>query len=413
MRKRITITASICMMILMLSSASAFADAGEYQTGIPALTFGSYEIPAYDGDLAEEINGGLPAFTAEELYSDPYVHYGDLDALGRCTAAESLLSEGLMPTGARGSISSVKPSGWVQAKYDLVPGGWLWNRCHLIGWQLAGADENTLSKSELAKDLITGTRYLNVGEGGSGMVGYENEVAGYLKEDPENEVAYRVTPVFAEDNLVAYGVLMEGQSVSSNDVEFCSFCYNVQPEIAINYATGESRLASALPENTPISECRVTVGEKIAYNGSERRVSVEVRDGDKVLTEGVDYETVWRSNTLPGKASVTIAGIGAYKGSTVYNFMVVPAKAKIRKLSSDSGSIRVEAKKEEGVSGYQYAWRIGSKGWSKASVNRNVRILRGLKNGSTYQVKVRAYKKIDGERWYGKWSTVSKVRVRK
>lgn len=168
-----------------------------------------------------------------------------------------------MPTGSRGNISSVYPTGWVQKSYDVVSGKYLYNRCHLIGWQLAGADLNNLTKEELAKDLITGTRYLNVGTGGTGMVGYENEVASYLKEDADNEVAYRVTPVFAEDNLVAYGVLMEGQSVASNDIEFCAFCYNVQPEIAIDYETGKSKLSAALPDSKNIYyECEITVGEK-------------------------------------------------------------------------------------------------------------------------------------------------------
>ena len=175
------------------------AFAGEYQTTIDAFSYGNYIVPAYDGDPSEPVNGNLPAFSSEELNAAPYVYYGDLDALGRCTTASSLLSSSLMPTWKRGSISSVKPTGWVQKQYDVVSGKNLYNRCHLIGWQLAGADLTSLTKEELTKDLITGTRYLNVGTGGTGMVGYENEVAGYLKEDAENEVAYRVTTVFAED----------------------------------------------------------------------------------------------------------------------------------------------------------------------------------------------------------------------
>ena len=400
------------MVLMLLMAAPAFA--GEYQTTIDAFTYGNYSIPAYDGEPSEEVNGNLPAFSSDELSTAPYVHYGDLDALGRCTAASSLLSSSLMPTGSRGSISSVYPTGWVQASYDIVPGKYLYNRCHLIGWQLAGADLNNLTKEELAKDLITGTRFLNVGTGGTGMVGYENDVASYLKEDEDNEVAYRVTPVFAEENLVAYGVLMEGQSVASNEIEFCAFCYNVQPEIAIDYETGESMPAAGVPENKEIGSCVIEVGEKAVYTGGQVMVPVTITDGDRVLTEGVDYETVWKSNMLPGKASVSIAGVGSYKGAVTYNFMIVPAKGKVAKVQANgSGAIRIQAKKQEGVSGYQYGWRLPGKKWTKSSVNRNVRIVNGLKGGKTYQVSVRAYKKIDGKNWYGEWSDVRTVKVKK
>ena len=403
-----------CIVLLLAFIASTTpAFAGDYETTINAFSYGNYEIPAYDGDPSEEVNGNLPTFSAEELYAEPYVYYGDLDELGRCTTASSLLNVSLMPTGSRGSISSVTPSGWVQAQYDIVPGKWLYNRCHLIGWQLAGADLNNLPKEELAKDLITGTRFLNVGTGGNGMVGYENEVAQYLKEDDENEVAYRVTPVFGGNNLVAYGVLMEGQSVASNDVEFCAFCYNVQPEIAIDYETGASMLAAGVEENTEISSCQISIGEKAVYNGTERRVEIMITDGDKVLTEGVDYETVWQANTFPGEATVTIAGVGSYRGAVMYRFIIVPARAKIvRAQAYSSRTIRVETMKQEKVSGFQYAWRIKGKGWKKSATNRNVRIIRGLKAGKIYQVKARAFKKIDGQDWYGRWSKVKKVRVR-
>ena len=401
----------LLLLVFIITTVPAFA--GTYETTIDAFSYGNYEIPAYDGDPSEVVNGNLPTFSAEELYADPYVYYGDLDELGRCTPASSLLNVSLMPTGSRGSISSVYPSGWEQAKYDIVPGNWLYNRCHLIGWQLTGADLNSLPKAELAKNLITGTRFLNVGTGDSGMVGYENEVAHYLREDDENEVAYRVTPVFGENNLVAYGVLMEGQSVASNDVEFCAFCYNVQPEIAIDYETGKSMLAAGLDGNTEISSCQIIVGEKAVYNGSECRVKITVMDGDKVLAEGVDYETVWQANTFPGKATVTIAGVGSYRGAVMYRFNIVPARAKLVKVQAyGSKTIRAETRKQERVSGFQYAWRIKGKAWKKSATNRNVRIIRSLKKGKIYQVKARAFKKIDGKNWYGKWSKVKKVRVR-
>ena len=401
------------LVLTLLMAAPAFA--GEYQTTIDAFTYGPYSVPAYDGDPSEEVNGNLPTFDSSELHADPYVYYGDLDSLGRCTTASSLLSQSLMPTWKRGSISSVYPSGWEQESYDVVPGKYLYNRCHLIGWQLAGADLTYLPKEELARDLITGTRYLNVGIGGTGMVGYENEVASYLKEDADNEVAYRVTPVFAEDNLVAYGVLMEGQSVASNDIEFCAFCYNVQPEIAIDYETGKSKLSAALPESKNIyNECEITVGEKTVIKNGVGKVGVTVRDGDKILQEGLDYELEWKWNKQPGQGVVTIVGIGSYSGYSKHYFIIVPAKAKIAKAKNNAAkSIRIQVVKQKGVSGYQYAWRVKGKTWKKSSVNKNVRIVKNLKKGKTYQVKVRVYKKINGKNWYGKWSTVKNVKVKK
>lgn len=396
----------------MLSSLGGPAFAGEFETTVDAFSYGPYEIPAYDGDPSEEVNGNLPTFNAEELTEEPAVYYGELDELGRCTPAFAELNKSLMPTGQRGSISSVYPSGWVQASYDLVPAKWLYNRCHLIGWQLTGADLNTLTKAELSKNLITGTRYLNVGEGSTGMVGYENEVAAYLREDEENFVSYRVSPVFFENDLVARGVLMEGQSVASNDIEFCVFCYNVQPEIAIDYETGESRLAAAIEENTLISDCQITVGEKAVYSGSELTVPITVMDGEALLQEGLDYQVVFSDNTLPGRATVRIAGVGAYKGLVTMHFVIAPKKAAIRSLKPAKKAIRVEVKKQAGVSGYQFAYRLKGKKYKKLDNNRNVRILKKLKPRTKNQVKVRAYKKIDGNRVYGSWSKVKTVRTK-
>ena len=131
----------------------------------------------------------------------------------------------------RGSISSINPSGWKQAKYEGISGGWLWNRCHLIGWQLSAENANR-------ENLITGTRYLNI----EGMLPFENLVADYVQET-KNHVMYRVTPLFDGDNLVAHGVLMEGWSVEDEGegVQFCVYAYNAQPGILIDYQTGDSR----------------------------------------------------------------------------------------------------------------------------------------------------------------------------
>lgn len=184
--------------------------------------------------VSEVLNNNIPYFTAEEITTESYEFYSELDALDRCGVVMACVGQDLMPTDERGSINSVTPSGWVQAKYDtsLVNGGYLYNRAHLIGWQLTGENANE-------RNLITGTRYFNV----DGMLPFENMVADYIKETG-NHVMYRVTPDFKGNNLVATGVIMEAYSVedSGEGIEFCVYVYNYQPGIIIDYATGESRL---------------------------------------------------------------------------------------------------------------------------------------------------------------------------
>ena len=168
------------------------------------------------------------------MTSESFEYYSDLDELGRCGTAYSSVGTDLMPTEKRGSISKVKPSGWQVSKYDFVDGKYLYNRCHLIGYQLTAENANE-------KNLITGTRYLNV----DGMLPFENLVADYVKET-ENHVLYRVTPVFEGNNLVASGVLMEAESVedAGDGVEYCVYVYNVQPGVEIDYATGENHTSN-------------------------------------------------------------------------------------------------------------------------------------------------------------------------
>ena len=193
-------------------------------------TFDFSDIPAYAGQPYISVNDNIPFFTDEELSSTSYETYGELDYLGRCTTCVASVGVDLMPTEERGNIGSVKPTGWHTVKYDFVDGKYLYNRCHLIGYQLTGENANE-------KNLITGTRYLNI----EGMLPFENMVADYVKET-KNHVMYRVTPVFDGENLLAAGVLMEGKSVEDNGdgVLFCVFAYNVQPGVTIDYATGES-----------------------------------------------------------------------------------------------------------------------------------------------------------------------------
>ncbi len=190
----------------------------------------SETIPEYSDSPYVEINGNIPYFTDEELTTTAFELYSELDALGRCGAGYANICQEIMPTEERGSIGMVKPTGWHTVKYDCIADRYLYNRCHLIGYQLAGENANE-------KDLITGTRYLNV----DGMLPFENEVADYVKETG-NHVLYRVTPIFEGDNLVASGVVMEAKSVEDNGegVQFNVYCYNVQPGVNIDYATGES-----------------------------------------------------------------------------------------------------------------------------------------------------------------------------
>ena len=191
------------------------------------------DIPAYAGEPFVLLNGGQPDFTPEELTVNSYETYGELDELGRCTVAEACVGRDLMPTEKRGEIGSVRPTGWHSVRYDFVDGGSLYNRCHLIGFQLTGENAND-------RNLITGTRYLNT----QGMLPFENLIADYVQET-DNHVLYRVTPIFDGDDLVASGVVMEAQSVEDGGegVSFNVYAYNVQPGVEIDYATGESALA--------------------------------------------------------------------------------------------------------------------------------------------------------------------------
>ncbi len=189
------------------------------------------EIPEFSGEAYVAVNGNVPFFRPEEITTESYEEYAELDDLGRCGVTMACIGIDIMPTEDRGEIGSVKPSGWQSVKYDIVEGKYLYNRCHLIGFQLAGENANR-------QNLITGTRYLNI----EGMLPFENLVADYVQET-KNHVLYRVTPLFEGDNLVAHGVLMEGYSVEDEGegVLFCVYAYNAQPGIIIDYATGDSR----------------------------------------------------------------------------------------------------------------------------------------------------------------------------
>ena len=199
-------------------------------TGEGTSAFSLREIPAYSGTPYTEVNGNQPYFTEEELTTQSFETYSELDSLGRCGVAYANVGQDLMPTEPRGEIGAVKPTGWHLVKYDNVDGKYLYNRCHLIAYMLAAENANP-------QNLITGTRYLNV----QGMLPFETKVCDYVK-NTGNHVLYRVTPIFDGDNLLVDGVLMEAYSVedAGEGICFCVFAYNVQPGIGIDYATGDN-----------------------------------------------------------------------------------------------------------------------------------------------------------------------------
>ena len=196
-------------------------------------TFNLQDVPPYSDTPFVSINNNCPFFQLTDYPSDSFDYYSPLDDLGRCGECMACIGLDLMPTGARESIGMIKPSGWQLVRYDgIVDGNYLFNRCHLIGYQLTGENANL-------SNLITGTRYLNV----VSMLHFENLTAEYIRATG-NHVLYRVTPCFEGDNLLATGVLMEAESVEDNGtgLMFNVFCYNIQPQIFINYSTGETHL---------------------------------------------------------------------------------------------------------------------------------------------------------------------------
>lgn len=233
------------VIIVSISASSTFAatTANAQKVKQNQTLFDPKSVPKYDKQPYVEVNKNQPYFTgAEKKKTTSFETYSKLDSLGRCGVAYANLSKDLMPTEERGNIGMVKPSGWHTVKYnDLIDGNYLYNRCHLIGYQLAGENANV-------KNLITGTRYLNI----EGMLPFEDKVTEYINKTG-NHVLYRITPEFTGNNLVADGVLMEAYSVEDKGKGICFnvYCYNVQPGIMINYATGDSsRYPNCCPSTT-------------------------------------------------------------------------------------------------------------------------------------------------------------------
>lgn len=259
---------SILSAALILSACAPFDSAstdagGGFGSGeIRAESCDSVsEVPDYSGDPYVEINDNQPEFTEEELTVTAYEEYSSLDELGRCGVAEACIGEELMPTEKRGDISVVIPSGWENQEYDIVEGGYLYNRCHLIGYQLTGENANE-------ENLITGTRYMNT----EGMLPFENLVADYVKET-ENHVMYRVTPIFEGEDLVASGVQMEAESVEDGGEAICFnvYVYNVQPDIVIDYATGDNWKAEEEDAGAGSREAQESEEETYVLNTNTRK----------------------------------------------------------------------------------------------------------------------------------------------
>ena len=201
---------------------------------INQISYSLEEVPEYTGEDYVIIDNNVPSFTEEDYTTDSFETYSDLDYLDRCGPAYANVSRETMPTEERGQIGMIKPSGWHTVKYDIVDGKYLYNRCHLIGYQLTGENANE-------KNLITCTRQMNA----ETMLEFENKVADYVKET-NNHVLYRVTPIFKGDNLLASGVQMEAYSVEDNGkgISFNVYVYNVQDGITIDYKTGDSKLSN-------------------------------------------------------------------------------------------------------------------------------------------------------------------------
>lgn len=247
-----------------------------------ASAFNAADVPAYSGKPYTAVNNNEPYFTSDDLTTEAFENYSELDALGRCGAAYANVCLETMPTEKRGSISEVKPTGWHSVKYDNVDGKSLYNRCHLIGYQLTAENANQ-------QNLITGTRYLNV----DGMLPFENMVADYVKET-DNHVLYRVTPIFTGDNLVADGVLMEGYSVEDegDGICFCVYAYNIQPGITIDYATGDSWLSSESGNSDSSSSGNSAVSQSAADKSGTQQAAVQtesVKETSAPVSTGTEY----------------------------------------------------------------------------------------------------------------------------
>jgi len=255
-------------------------DTTEETTETEKIEYITDEIPEYSGTKIIELNNNVPNFNVSDADTE-FETYSELDELGRCGVAYANITINTMPTEERGEIGHIKPSGWHTVKYNgVVDGNYLYNRCHLIAFCLAGENDNKLN-------LVTGTRSFNV----DSMYYYEEMVLNYMKENPNNRVLYRVTPIYVGDELVCRGVQMEGLSIEDDTICFNVFCYNVQDGVIIDYATGESRLENETVEE-PTSTETSYVGDGTIY--------IINTDTMKIHTEDCRYADSDNTETFNG-----------------------------------------------------------------------------------------------------------------
>ena len=266
---------AVLAIIALLFAVGCFLGRGSQAASsveAASLGFSLADVPAYSGSPSVEVNGNVPFFDEDYFEKDQFELYSKLDRLGRCGQAYVMVGPETMPTEPRGSIGMVRPSGWKTKSYEWIDGGYLFNRCHLVAFALAGENDNPLN-------LITGTRSMNT----QGMLPFEERVAAYI-DATGNHVLYRVTPFFEGDDLVASGVLMEAESVEDGGegVEFCVWCYNVEPGVVIDYATGESRPGDPVTEGNS-SGAAVSRAEDAEPGKAESDAATEPsREGDGV-----------------------------------------------------------------------------------------------------------------------------------
>lgn len=408
MKRFTSVLIALCTLWVALT-VPLCAFAGAFTETVAAFTYGAYEIPAYDGDYYEELNSGEPGFTDAELNQNIYESYGKLDSKGRVTACTANIDKTLMPAQGekRESISSVYPTGWVQKQYSFVNQKYLYNRSHIIAFQLTGENANW-------NNLMTGTRSFNY----YGMLPFENAVADYVKADDENNVLYRVTPVFRGENLLASGVIMEAESVDDlgASVKFCVFVYNVEPGVSIDYTTGDNVESGGTID---ISHAYITLSKyKYTYTAQYIRPAVKV-ENNRLLLPRDAYTVKYTNNKYVGTAKVTVTGKGTYAGSKSYTFKILPKGTSITKLTPYKKALTVKWKKQSTqTTGYQIqlctakSFKSGVKSYTVKNHQTLSRKITGLKAKKRYYVRVRTYKTVSGKKYYSSWSKVKYAKTR-
>lgn len=292
MNKKIIAIISIILVLLLtfsgcggsLFNGDIFPEIDDIGTSVENTIVSLDDIPEYSGSPYVAINDNQPSFTEDDYTTEAFEEYAKLDYLGRCGVTFACVGVEIMPTEKRGDIGMVKPTGWVTSKYDFVDGRYLYNRCHLIGHQLTGENANT-------SNLITGTRYMNT----QGMLPFENMIADYVKET-ENHVLYRVTPIFDGENLVANGVQMEAWSVEDDGDGICFnvYCYNVQPGVRIDYATGKNWLDEEANGNDDLN---IDKNAEFVLNTSSKKIhkpdcsgATSMNEKNKQVVKGKDIK---------------------------------------------------------------------------------------------------------------------------